>query len=940
MLELTKEQTNEQVEFIKYYMNSSNAATGSKLDANANVSTKNIATMAAELPKSIFIQINRHMMTQKLTELFSKELADEYIRQVESHEIYPHDETSPFGYCTSITMYPFLENGLTKLGGESKSPKHLSSFCGSFVNLVFAVSSQFAGAVATVEWLMYFDYFARKDYGDNYLVTHKHEIENHLQHVVYAINQPAAARGYQSVFWNISLYDRPYFEAMFDNFVFPDENFTKPSYESLDKLQKFFMKWFNKEREKSILTFPVVTSACLVGDDGLIDKDYEDFVAEEYAEGNSFFTFMSKNAHALSSCCFSKDQKCLTRSSNGTNYMTFEELSKLKWRDGRKNLTIFHNGSWVKGKQVELPNRKMYKITTSNNKEIIVSDNHLNPTIRGDVHTDKLTTEDYLMFNTLALDAIPEKDKNLTYEQGFIIGAFLGDGSFGTRIKGTIYDINFSMSNDTHKLIMDMIDKVSSSKSCLSEPYNNVYPVRISDKVLVAFIQEWTNWSEGTKAHNKQLNLDCLTQSINFRKGILNGWYHTDGGNSNRCYTTSTLLAEHMEVLITSLGMQSIINISDRTDKQVIIRDIAYKRNYPLYCVRWYEQNNKRGINDVHKTINNSKYFKIKSIEEVKYTDSIFCFEMDNIDEPYFTLPNGIITHNCRLKNDVSDSINDFSYSLGAGGVATGSLNVITINYNRLIQDKRSISEQVEKIHKYQIAYRAIMQDYFDAGMLTVYDAGFISMDKQFLTIGVNGVLEAAEFLGLDPSLNDEYVNWVSNELKTISDLNKIAAKETGFKFNTEFVPAENLGVKFAKWDKADGYSVPRDCYNSYLYKVEDNEISILDKFALHGRETSEFLDGGSAYHCNLEETPTKETFKKLFKVAADVGCEYFCFNIKITICNECEHIDKRTLSACSRCESKDIDYGTRVIGYLKRVSAFSEARQKEASLRHYSLGR
>lgn len=596
MLTLTEEQTNEQVEFIKHYMNSSNAATGSKLDANANVSTKNIATMAAELPKSMFIQINRRMMTKKITELFNKELADEYIRQVESHEIYPHDETSPFGYCTSITMYPFLEHGLTKLGGESKSPKHLSSFCGSFVNLVFAVSSQFAGAVATVEWLMYFDYFARKDYGDNYLVTHKHEIENHLQHVVYAINQPAAARGYQSVFWNISLYDRPYFEAMFDNFIFPDENFTKPSYESLDKLQKFFMKWFNKEREKSILTFPVVTSACLVGDDGLIDKDYEDFVAGEYADGNSFFTFMSKNAHALSSCC--------------------------------------------------------------------------------------------------------------------------------------------------------------------------------------------------------------------------------------------------------------------------------------------------------------------------------------------------------RLKNDVSDSINDFSYSLGAGGVATGSLNVITINYNRLVQDKRSIKEQVEKIHKYQIAYRSIMQDYFDAGMLTVYDAGFISMDKQFLTIGVNGVLEAAEFLGLDPSLNDEYVKWVSNELKTISELNKIVAKETGFKFNTEFVPAENLGVKFAKWDKADGYSVPRDCYNSYLYKVEDTEISILDKFALHGRETSEFLDGGSAYHCNLEETPTKETFKKLFKVAADVGCEYFCFNIKITICNECGHIDKRTLNECSRCESKDIDYGTRVIGYLKRVSAFSEARQKEATLRHYSLGR
>ena len=86
------------------------------------------------------------------------------------------------------------------------------------------MSSQFAGAVATVEFLTYFDYFARKDFGENYLETHRLEVENHLQQVVYSINQPAAARGYQSVFWNISVYDRFYFDAMFGDFVFPDLN--------------------------------------------------------------------------------------------------------------------------------------------------------------------------------------------------------------------------------------------------------------------------------------------------------------------------------------------------------------------------------------------------------------------------------------------------------------------------------------------------------------------------------------------------------------------------------------------------------------------------------------------------------------------------------------------------------------------------------------------
>ena len=215
MIRLTKAQIAEKISFIDHYLHSSNAANGSKVDANANVTSKNIATMEAELNKDINIQVNRALIQQKISSLFGDDLAEEYVRQIESHEIYVHDETSLKPYCASISMYPFLLDGLTKLGGESRAPKHLESFCGEFVNLVFAVSSQFAGALATVEFLMYFDYFASKDYGPDYLKTHKTSIANHLQHVVYAINQPAAARGYQSVFWNISLYDKPYFDSMF-----------------------------------------------------------------------------------------------------------------------------------------------------------------------------------------------------------------------------------------------------------------------------------------------------------------------------------------------------------------------------------------------------------------------------------------------------------------------------------------------------------------------------------------------------------------------------------------------------------------------------------------------------------------------------------------------------------------------------------------------------
>ena len=588
MLRLNEEQINNKKDFIHNYFLAKNAADGSKIDANANVSHKNIATLEAELLKDCFVQINRALVQDKIRETFDDELAIEYLRQIENHEIYVHDETSLKPYCTSISMYPFLLDGLTKLGGESKSPKHLESFCGSFVNLIFAISAQFAGAVATVEFLTYFDYFARIEYGDDYLTTHNKSIENHLQHVVYAINQPAAARGYQSVFWNISLFDQHYFASMFGEFVFPD--FSKPNWQTVDTLQQFFLNWINKEREKAVLTFPVVTAAMLTENGQCKDQDFALKLAEQKAQGNSFFIYLSDSADSLASCC--------------------------------------------------------------------------------------------------------------------------------------------------------------------------------------------------------------------------------------------------------------------------------------------------------------------------------------------------------RLRNEISD--NTFSYTLGAGGVATGSINVITLNMNRLVQDGRDLKTDIEKIQKYQVAYRKLMEDYKAQGALSVYDAGFISLDKQFLTIGINGMAEAAEFSNVSVGNNQAYKDFVSGKLKVIFQANQAAKKEFGYLFNTEFVPAENLGVKNAKWDRKDGYQVNRDCYNSYFYLVEGDDTNHIDKFVLHGQEMTQYLDGGSALHLNLDEALSTNAYVKLFNVAAATGCNYFCVNVKITICNHCEAIDKRTLTQCPSCGSQDIDHGTRVIGYLKRVTSFSQDRQKEHALRHY----
>ena len=603
-------ETLEKMTFLSEYMESVNAATGSKYDANANVEHKNIATLIGELPKSNFIRLNRRLLVDRIKKMYGKPLADEYIDKLTHHFIYKNDETSLANYCASITMYPWLIGGTISIGGNSTAPTNLKSYCGGFVNMVFMVSSMLSGACATPEFLMYMNSFIGKEFGLDYWkrtdevvdLSLKHRtldkvITDYFEQIVYTLNQPTGARNYQAVFWNVAYYDKYYFDSIFGEFYFPDGS--KPDWDGLSWLQKRFMKWFNKERTKTLLTFPVETMALLTDKDGEpMDKEWGEFTAEMYSEGHSFFTYMSDNADSLSSCC--------------------------------------------------------------------------------------------------------------------------------------------------------------------------------------------------------------------------------------------------------------------------------------------------------------------------------------------------------RLRNEITD--NGFSYTLGAGGVSTGSKSVLTINLNRCIQ--YAVNHKIDYLeylggvidlcHKVQLAYNENLKELQAHGMLPLFDAGYINIGRQYLTIGINGLVEAAEFMGLRITPNEKYQQFVQGILGLIEKYNK-QYRTKDVMFNCEMIPAENVGVKHAKWDREDGYFVPRDCYNSYFYVVEDDSLSVIDKFKLHGEPYIKHLTGGSALHMNLEEHLSKEQYMQLLKVAAKEGCNYFTFNIPNTVCNDCGHIDKRYLKECPKCHSKNVDYMTRIIGYLKRVSNFSQARQEEAARRFYA---
>lgn len=676
---------NRKRKWIEKYKGSSNTANAT-IDDNSNVGGKNIGILNSEIHKEDNIQISRGMIMSKLKEMYSDFDPKNYIRDLESHIMYKHDESSFAGaiapYCCSISMMPFLNNGLKDIGGLSAAPKNLDSYCGLYINLIFAVAAQFAGAVATSEFLLYFDYFAKKDYGDDYwryndeftqighelrrlekrihyampiksvkdiewivnnertkdggvtfaqeardlakelldsykdgklrdnTRTIKSVIHQKFQQVIYSINQPAAARGMQSAFVNFSYFDKPFFESMFGNFVFPD--FSKPTWDSLNWLQKDFMMWFNEERLKTVITFPVESFALIYKNGKFVDEENAKFVAEEYTRGHSFFTYISDTADSLSSCC--------------------------------------------------------------------------------------------------------------------------------------------------------------------------------------------------------------------------------------------------------------------------------------------------------------------------------------------------------RLKNKVQT--HEFNFTNGNIGVMTGSKSVITLNLNRIIQDYTEVSEFefnedqyayykgfkkylvkiLERVYKYHNAYDSLLHDMYDAGLLPVYKAGFISLEKQYLTIGLNGLNQAWEFLGGECKDNEEYAKFCQLIFSTIKDQN-IKHKEKGKNFNTEFTPCESLAVKNFNWDKADGYWVPEDTnlYASYIFKPNDENISVLEKLKMHGAGyIGDYLDGGSAAHINLNEHLSYQQNWDILNYAARVGCQYFTYNVLISECQECGYIANTEISTCPHCGSKSFDYYTRPIGYLSKIRNWSEGRQIEQKTRIY----
>jgi anaerobic ribonucleoside-triphosphate reductase len=778
-------------QFSKNFFKGNNVADIS-VDSNANVQQKTVVQYENELAKPIFKLNSYYLLWRYGKKLYGKETAKELIDAQFHKDIYINDMHS-YGlkpYCYNFSCLDIVFMGLPFVDKiETKPPKHLSSFIGHILSFVTYSCNQVAGAVGLADLFICCSYFTK-----GLPIV---QIKQELQAVIYQLNQPFRS-SYQSPFTNVSIFDKVFLERLCNEYTFPDGS--KPEVREVKRIQKIFVSLMNDTLRKSAFTFPI-TTACFAVDSekNILDKDFLKYISEVNKEFG-FMNIYAGKTSTLSSCCFDKDQKILCKSSYGVLFDSFENIYNLNHEEYKKNFTIFHNGSWVRGKLVKYENigDSLIKIMTSNNKSFSITQDHIVPTYDGDKKAIDLTSEDYVLFNNMALNTFAERDLKLTYEQGFLLGLYLGDGSKYKKPNSESYTTTFSLNEKDYKtlpIVKQALEDWGIEKEVhIHYTKNNVMFFIIYSKKLFNVISEYVY---GNYSYEKELNLNILLQSQKFRHGILDGWYQSDGGNSNRIYSTSSKLIEHGELLCTSLGINTTIDISDRTGEgKFVIRGRKFNRNHPLYCLRWYNAKNKRSMKEVYKVKNNSIYFKIKNIEEVEYkNEDVYCCEIKNLEEPYFTLPNGHITHNCRLR---SDNNNEYFNMFGSGGTQIGSCSVTTVNLPRIAYVSRNEEEffaylqyRVNLAFKSNRIRRYIVERRIKQKHAPLYQHGFMNLKKQYLTCGLVGINEACEIMGKD-ILTEEGQIFVERMLETVNYVNEECQKKYKMPINCEQTPSEN----------------------------------------------------------------------------------------------------------------------------------------------------
>lgn len=323
----------------------------------------------------------------------------------------------------------------------------------------------------------------------------------------------------------------------------------------------------------------------------------------------------------------------------------------------------------------------------------------------------------------------------------------------------------------------------------------------------------------------------------------------------------------------------------------------------------------------------------ITSISIEPAPEYVYCLEMITVpqEEALFTLPNGIITHNCRLR---SEQQSEYFNSFGSGSSKIGSLGVCTINFPRLAIQYPLEEDFMEKLEemvgvcaKVNNAKRHIVQKRINNGNEPLYKYEFMELSKQYSTCGVNGFYETIKLLGYD-ILTEEGQALALRILDKINDTNKIYQNKYKMPHNVEQVPGENLSIKLAEKDKLMGYQNEYNLYSNQFIPLIAN-ADLFDRIKLQGLFDSHF-SGGSICHLNVETQITDvKNMEDLIRVAAKKGVVYFAINYVLSQCTN-GHMSVTNGDKCLVCGEPITDKYSRVVGFLTNIKNWHKVRREE----------
>lgn len=727
-------------EFIDNFVAKDTLADAS-VDPNANANHKDIRSFMSEKGKSEdkLFGLNKIFVTIK--KQWGLRTAKQWLEQEFSKGFYLNDSTtaSYFPYCWANDLTRLATEGLFFLDNYNhQPPKHLTTFFDDVIEFVSFLSNRQSGAVGLPNVLIWAYYFWKKDVNDGvYMKSPEYYARQNFQKFIYRLNQPFL-RIDQSAFTNLSIFDRPYLESLFGGMEFPDGTFAIDEIEELIEFQKLFMDVVSETREDQMFTYPVLTYSLYYKDGKFQDEEFARWASAHNIKWSDSNFFVSDNIGVLSNCPLSADTQIMYYSDRYEKF--FISPIKEVWDNTHRKdspertVKVLSNGKLVSSKVNHFNVPIEYEIVLTNGHKIKTTADHLNKVYGKDyIKTSELTTEDYLPISTMPFNT----SGGMSYEEGLLVGMFLGDGSYrnNSEIVFSLNDgkkqelIDFVLTYCPHNFaatvkINPCVSGISGKASCLNVSVNSQY--------LRGLIEMFV---DGDNALNKSISGKAFIQSTDFRRGIIDGLYKTDGGNSNRIYTSSIKLRDSLVALFSTLGISTTITEDSR--------DGRLGQN-PCYTVRYYTPGLRTHIKDLYIIDGGYMWFKIKEINKISSPSShSYCIEVLDNTEPVFTLANGVVTHNCRLLSDTS-KLDAFINSIGGTALSVGSCRVSTINLVRIAYESKFDKKKYLKILRDRVtldckalySMRYIIKRNIEKGLLPNYQDGAVELDKQFCTIG------------------------------------------------------------------------------------------------------------------------------------------------------------------------------------------------------------